>query len=109
MTEYKPNSNRFKEEQKQEKRVDKPIVTGTVSTKKKSGFSKFAGEFISEDAKNVKSYIITDVLIPAAKKALVDIVTDGVNMIFYGGTRGPSGRSTPGRISYTKYYDEGRQ
>jgi hypothetical protein len=39
MEDYKPNSNRFKEEQKHkdvEKRVDKPVVTGKVIHKKPS-------------------------------------------------------------------------
>ncbi len=108
MSEYKPNSNRFKEEQKeQEKRVDKPVVTNKVTTKKKSGLSKFADEFISEDAKNVKSYVIGDVLIPALKKAVVDIVTDGINIIFYGGARSGGSRSTADRVSYRNYYDRG--
>ena len=107
MTDYKPNSNRFKEDQKQqEKRVEK-VVTGKVVTKKKSGLSKFADEIISEDAKNVKSYVIGDVLIPALKKAVVDIVTDGINIIFYGGARSGGSRSTADRVSYRNYYDRG--
>ena len=55
MENYKPNSNRFKEEQKErEKRVEKPVVTGKAITKKPSKFRKFTDEIISEDAKNVK-------------------------------------------------------
>lgn len=109
MENYKPNSNRFKEEQRAkanevEKRVDKPVVTGKVMTKKPSKLSKFAGEFISEDAKNVKSYVFGEVLIPAIKKAVSDIVTDGIHMILYGeSSRGR--RSSASKISYRDYYD----
>lgn len=107
MTEYKPNSNKFKEEQRkkeQEKKVEK-VVTGPVVTRKKSGVRKFAEEFISEDAKNIKSYVFGEVLIPAIKKAISDIVTDGIDMILYGGSRGGARRSTADRVSYRNYYD----
>ena len=107
MNDYKPNSNRFKEEQKQkaqEKKVEK-VVTGKVITRKRSGLSKLADEFISEDAKNIKSYVFGEVLIPAIKKAISDIVTDGIDMILYGGSKPGSKRSTADRVSYRNYYD----
>lgn len=109
MEDYKPNSNRFKEEQKikeREKRVEKPIVTSKVVTRKPSKVRKLADEFISEDAKNVKSYVFGEVLIPAIKKAVCDIVTDGISMILYGESRGGSKRSTADRVSYRSYYDD---
>ena len=114
MENYKPNSNRFKESQRaaeaaeakeREKRVDKPVVTGTVVQKKPSKISKIAGEFISEDAKNIKSYVFGEVLIPALKKAISDIVTDGIGIILYGESRNGSKRSTADRVSYRSYYD----
>lgn len=107
MNEYKSNSNRSKEEQNNklpEKKVEK-VVTGKVITKKKSGLNKFVSEFISEDAKNVKTYVVGEVLIPAIKKAVSDIVTDGIDMILYGGTRRDGKRPTADRVSYRSYYD----
>ena len=52
----KPNSHKYKEEQKKkaaegEKRVEK-VVKGQVKTKKKGELSKFAEIFISEDIKS---------------------------------------------------------
>ena len=108
MENYKPNSNRFKEEQKNkeyEKRVDKPVVTGRV-TKKQNALRKLSGEFISEDARNVKSYVFGEVLIPAIKKAISDIVTDGIDIILYGESRGGRKRSTADKVSYRNYYDK---
>ena len=109
MEDYKPNSNRFKEEQKQnkehEKRVEKPVVKGKVVTKKPSKLRKLTGEFISDEAKNVKSYVIGEVIIPAVKKAISDVVVNGIDMILYGETRGGNRRSTADRVSYTKYSD----
>jgi hypothetical protein len=107
MDDYKPNSNRYKAEQKEkanEKKVEK-VVTGTVVTRKKSGLSKLTDEFISEDAKNIKSYVIGEVLIPSAKKAISDIVTNVIDMILYGGSKGGSRRSVADRVSYRNYYD----
>ena len=109
MTDYKPNSHRYKEEQKEkaaEKKVEK-VVTGTVVTRKKSGVRKLADEFISEDAKNIKSFVFGEVLIPAVKKAISDIVTNGIDMILYGGSKPGAKRSISDRVSYRNYYDGG--
>lgn len=96
---YPANSHKSKEEMrdientkpKNDKKKVEKVVTGTVKVKKKNELHKFADIFISEDVKNVKSYVFMDVLVPAIKKAVVDIVTDGVNMIFYGGVRRNNG------------------
>ena len=113
MDDFVPNSNKFKEEQKNklvERKERKPIskvTKGKVKVKKKSELHKLADTFISEDAAKVKSYVIGDVLIPAIKKAISDIVTNGIDMILYGET-GHSKRSSSSRISYSKYYDDRR-
>ena len=107
MSEYKSNSNKSKalaKEKPPEKKVDK-VVKGSVKVKKKNEISKFKDIFISEDARNVKSYIFMDVLIPAAKKAISDIVTNGIDMILYGETGRSKKNSVAGGISYRSYYD----
>lgn len=106
-TEYKTNSNKSKLEKEnsiEDHKVEK-VVTGKVITKKKSGFQKFTDEFISEDAKNIKSYVFGEVLIPAIKKAISDIVTDGIDMILYGSSGRGTRRSTADKVSYRNYYD----
>lgn len=111
MENYKPNSNRFKGEQKskdREQRAEK-VVTGVVRTKKQSKARTLASEFISEDARNVKSYVLGEVLIPAIKKAISDIVTDGIDMILYGESRGGHKRSTADKVSYRNFYDRDRK
>ena len=105
---YKPNSNRFKEEQKNKDIKIEKVVTGNVITKKKSKARKFTEELVSEDAKNVKSYVLGEVLIPAIKKLISDIVTDGIDIILYGQSKKGSKRSTADRVSYRNYYDEPR-
>lgn len=105
---YKSNSHKVREEN-EEKKVEK-VVRGKVKTKKKSEIRKFADVFIAEDVSSVKSYIIGEVLIPAAKKALSDIVTNGIDMILYGSTGVSKRRNGSGsRASYSSYYDRDRR
>lgn len=104
--EYKSNSHRSKEGKTEaltdRKKVEK-VVHGGVRTKPKSGVSKITDVFISEDAANVKSYIVMDVLVPAVKKAISDIVRDGIDMILYGESRGRKSSSASGYVSYRDY------
>ena len=106
--EYKPNSHKYKENVQKdalEKKHVEKVVKGTAKVKKKTEMRKFADIFISEDVKNVKSYVLMDVLVPAIKKAISDIVTDGIDMILYGGNGKRSKNSTSSKISYRNYYD----
>lgn len=106
MENYTPNSHKYRAEQKAdapERKKQEKIVSGTVKTKKKSSTSKLAETFISEDAANVKSYIVMDVLIPAVKNLFADIVTDGINMLLFGGSRRSSGSSSSSRVPYVSY------
>ena len=109
MNDYTPNSHKYKNEKETEaleerKKLDK-VVTGTVKTKKKSELSKVADIFISEDVKNVKSYILMDVLVPSIKKAISDIVTNGIDMILYGGNGRRSQCTNASKVSYRSFYD----
>lgn len=102
---YKPNSHRFKTEQEattERKKVEK-VVRGSVKTKKKSELHKFTDVFISEDAASVKSYIFSDVLVPAVKKLITDIVKDGIDMVFYGGSSYRDRGSSSFRAPYVSY------
>ena len=59
----------------------------------------------------MKDYILMDVLVPAVKKAISDIVRDGIDMILYGeasGKRKPGTNSTYvsyNKCSYPREYD----
>lgn len=110
---YAPNSHKARETNPptaDRRRVEK-VVKGVAKTKKKSEVRKLTDIFVSEDAANVKSYILMDVLVPAIKKALSDIVVNGIDMILYG-EKGRSGkRSTSSSVSYRydKAYDDNRR
>ena len=103
---YQSNSHKSKElanEQpvEEKKKVEK-VVVGQVKVKKKGGLGKVFRNIVSEDAKDVKTYLISDIVIPTIKKT----ITDTVDMILYGGSR--KNRSVTSRVSYRSFYDEPR-
>lgn len=105
---YKPNSNKYKKEQAElaEERRATKVVQGR--TKKKSEIRKFADNFISEEADNIGTYIVMDVLIPAIKNTILDIITGGAEMLF-GTDRRRRSRSTVDKVSYVNYSDRYRE
>lgn len=105
MAEYTNNSFKAKEEKK-ERTEKQAVVSKTPKTRKKSEIQKAAGLFISEDASTVKEHLIQDVVIPTAKDLIVNVITDAVNIIFWGSTRRKSGSGT--RIGYASRFDEVR-
>ena len=109
MENYKPNSHKSKEQQNPvpEKKLEK-VVQGKVTTKKKSEVSKLADIFVPGDVANVKSYVVMDVLVPAVKKAISDIVTNGIDMILYGESGRTRKNGPASRVSYSQYYDRDR-
>ena len=84
----------------EEKKIE--AVAHAKGTRKRN---KFVDSVISEEASNVKNYVVMDVLIPALKKAISDVVTNGVDMILYGET-GHSSKSRGSKVSYSSYYDD---
>ena len=112
---YKPNSHAYKEEQKrkelEDRKIEKVAVSRPVTTKKKSGISKFSDVFVSEDAHTVGSQLLVDVFIPTAKTLISDLVTKGLNIILYGESGGRGDRKPGGSsyVSYRSYSDRDRR
>lgn len=86
-----------------EKRVEK-VISGTAKSKKKNDIQKFKDVFVSEDISSVKSYVFMDVIVPALKKAISDVVTNGIDMLLYGDT-GKTRKNSASKVSYRGYYD----
>lgn len=109
MQDYKPNSHRFKEQQKQQQEEEKKVtkvIDGNARLRKKSGASKLADIIVAEDINTVKESLFYDILIPALKKVISDVVRNGTDMILYG-SMGASKPKGPGsKISYSKYYEQ---
>lgn len=92
----------------QEKRVEK-IVEGAVIQRKKPLGRRFMETFFSGDAHGVVSYIIVDVLLPAAKDTVADAVSQGFERLLFGEVRSTSRRTgarpsgSSGFVSYNRY------
>lgn len=108
MEDYKSNSDKDRQEQKEERKVE-AVITGTAKTRKKGDIQKFADVFIAEDAGNVKSYIMMEVIVPAVKKAISDIITTGIDMILYGEAGRSRKNGTTSKVSYRNYYEQGSE
>jgi hypothetical protein len=103
--EYKPNSHKSKEidtENRIEKKRVEKVIKGNATTRKNE-MRRLTDVFISEDVKNVKEYLIMDVLVPTIKKTIVDVVTDSVSMIF--GMSPRRGDSKSSKVSYDRFYN----
>lgn len=109
-----PNSHKYKAEKanggdkKEPESIEKvsPIVKRdqVVSTKKPLG-KKFAETFMTEDTKDVKSWLLMDVIIPGVKNTILDILS----MMFFGEVdsrrgRGKRRRYDDDRRDYSSYY-----
>lgn len=109
MADYPDNSHTGRERQTDkpnspastERKLDK-VVSGGTKTRKKSEVKKFAGIFVPEDTDSVKSYILTDVVVPGIKNAIADVVS----IILFGEAGRIGGRGNgKSKIAYQKYYD----
>lgn len=106
---FEPNSHKYREE-KQQNTPEKPrmekVIQGTVKTRKKSDISKLKDNFIAEDAATIKTYLLTDVLLPAMKNMIEDMVTNGIRMLLRGDTAArKSGGGSASKIQYNRMYD----
>ena len=78
---------------KEAKKEVPKVITGEVVRRKKPVGKKFRELFFGGDTKTVGQYIFLEVLIPAAKAAIDDVVKLGIERILYGESR-PGRRST---------------
>lgn len=109
--EYASNSNKSKaiEQQKatEEKRKVEKIVQGPVKVKKKSGLRKLTDTFISEDAPDVKSYVVKDVVVPNVKKIIWEVLTGGLDIVLNGKNGSyRNNRTNANRVSYRDYNND---
>ena len=105
---FPSNTHKSKEEtKKQEKKVEK-VTSGKVVKQKKTLGKKFAETFLGDNIESVSSYIIYDIIIPAAKNMISDTVSNGIEMLLFGQTSGSRTRRDRGKsyVSYSNYYKD---
>lgn len=108
LDQFPSNSHKSKEEKKEIVQAKK-IVKGRVRQRKKPVGSRVKDAIISEDGKEVTNHLIGDILIPALKDTIINLVSDGINMLLWGDSNGGYSRSKRDnnrtRVSYESYYD----
>ena len=78
-------SNSFKSKELEGKQPEKKLTkVANAKLKKKSEIQKIAETFVAEDLNKVKNAVLMDVIVPAVKKVISDIVTNGIDMLLYG-------------------------
>jgi len=92
--EFPSNSHTQKAEEKVEAPKVQKIVNGKVKRQKRSLSKKFADTFLADDSKSVGQYILYDVLIPAAKSMLSEMIGGGLDMMLFGERRRGTGYGT---------------
>lgn len=114
---FEPNSHKYKMDkiakdatesaEPEEKKFEK-VVTGNVKTRKRGLGKRFVDIFLTEDVGDVKTYIIYDVMIPAIKENVADMINAAIGMLFFGeASRRPrkgSGAVTGSKINYGGYF-----
>lgn len=121
-TNYPGNSSTPRPSSDDEKPADdaahkvEKIVEGRVVRRKKPLGKRFTETFIGGNAKAVLGYILFEVLVPAAKDTIADVVTQGIERTLYGDgprstTRRGGGGYRPGRaesyVAYNRYATPG--
>lgn len=92
---------------KETKKIKK-VAKGKVTHKKKPLGKRIASTIVGEDTQNVGQYILYDVLVPAFKDLISDMVTGGIQMLLFGDSNRGDIRRKNGvsRVSYSKYWDD---
>lgn len=85
-----------------DKKVERVIKGGLVERKK-----PILVRIFGDNTKSVGHYILWDVLIPASKNTITEMISNGIEMLLYGEPRGNIRRDR-GRsyVSYTGYYKD---
>lgn len=96
------NSDKAKEGASPEKKV-----IAKAKIQKKSAIKEALRIFFTQDIPEIAEHLVIDVAIPAAKNAINDMVTQGIQQLLYGEVD-PRRRSTSGYTSYSRYSRDNR-
>ena len=102
-------SNSFKSKELEGKQPEKKLTkVANAKLKKKSEIQKIAETFVAEDLNKVKNAVLMDVIVPAVKKVISDIVTNGIDMLLYGEVK-HNKTTTTSKIGYNSMYNSQNQ
>lgn len=101
-----PGNQKTKKVDKDQKEKLEKVVKGNVVKQKKSFTKRLVSSMIGEDVNSVTQYIIQDVVVPAAKNTIADMVSGGIEMLLFGEIKGTKTKRRGGQsyVSYNSYY-----
>jgi hypothetical protein len=102
-SEYPSNSKTPRRDD--EKKVEQ-VVTGEVTSRKKSLGRRFKETFIGGDSKSVVNYIVMDVVLPQVKELITEAASQGIERLIYGDNnrrRGSRPTIGGGPTNYSRY------
>ena len=81
-----------------------------VKQRKKSPFKSLTENFFAGDWETIKEYAVKDVIVPAVKRTVSNLISNTVDMLLFGEVRrNPNGGSSTSKYtSYSSYYDGGK-
>lgn len=108
---YPANSHKVRNgnstDTEERKKIDK-VINGDAIKRKKGLGRKVAETFTGDDVQSVGTYILFDVIMPAAKTMISDAVSQGIERMLFGdGARRSSSKSSTGHTSYNRMYNAG--
>lgn len=105
MDEYPGNSRASKQNVEprakaapEKKKLEK-VVSGKVVQRNRSLGRRFHDTFLGGDSRSVGQYIVMDVLVPATKDMIHDVITSYVERMLFPDSRGPARRRPSGGLS----------
>lgn len=90
----------------------KQVASHGVKVKKKGFVKRLATKILADDAQNIKTFIVSDTIIPAIRNLIYDMATGALDMSLFGGNGGPRRRDknkTRSYVSYQGYYTGDRR
>lgn len=110
MDEFPGNASKAEKEPDPDSKNVEKVVTGEVVRRKKPLGKRIKEIFVGGDARSVGNYVMFDVLVPAAKDTIADIVSQGIERMLFGEARSTSRRTgfrpsggSPGYVSYNRF------
>lgn len=93
-----------------EKVKPEKVIEGKVILRKQPWFKRIAYSMIADDATSIRDYLVVEVVIPAAKNLIHDIVVGGMDRSLYGSSpRDRRGTRIVGGGSLRTRYDQMRE
>lgn len=109
LDQFPSNSHSKKKKEEIDEHIHvKKVTKGQVKRQPQSLSQRVKSELISENSRSVGEHLLWDILVPAIKDTVVDLVKNGIETLMYGGSSSDDNRVRRDRgnsyVSYSSYY-----